>query len=67
MVAQQGMPMTDQKRAAYKRLIERHTRQAVVTKETARESLIKEGIYTAEGKLAPEFGGEERAKPARAA
>ncbi len=33
------------------------TKRATVSKETARAALIAEGIYDAEGKLTPEFGG----------
>lgn len=33
------------------------TARALASKKTARETLIKEGIYTTRGKLTVEFGG----------
>ena len=38
--------------------IEAETTRALATKKTAREILIKEGIYTVSGKLRAEFGGK---------
>jgi hypothetical protein len=40
--------------------IESATKQAMLSKESARKTLIKAGIYTAKGELFPEFGGECR-------
>ena len=37
--------------------IEEGTTRALVSKKVARATLIKEGIYTAKGKLRVEFGG----------
>ncbi|AKI03471.1 hypothetical protein IMCC20628_04805 (plasmid) [Hoeflea sp. IMCC20628] len=37
--------------------IEAATKRAVATKKSARDTLIKEGIYTTKGKLRVEFGG----------
>lgn len=45
--------------------IARETARAVASKKAARETLVKEGIYTAKGKLRAEFGG--KAKKARVA
>ena len=41
--------------AAIRRLINEYTEAAVVSKEKAREALIREGIYTQTGELAPEY------------
>jgi hypothetical protein len=41
--------------AAIRRLIDEYTAAAVVSKEKAREALIREGIYTQTGELAPEY------------
>lgn len=40
--------------------IAKETARAVVSKKVARETLIKEGIYTTKGKLRAEFGGESK-------
>lgn len=40
------------------RAIAEQTVRAVVSKKTARDTLISEGIYTKKGKLRAEFGGE---------
>lgn len=37
--------------------IAERTKQALASKQAAREMLIKEGIYTKKGKLRAEFGG----------
>ena len=36
------------------------TERAVASKKVARQTLIKEGIYTTKGKLRVEFGGGEK-------
>ena len=46
-----------QRRAAVKKLIKEHTAKSVVSKKTARDTLIREGIYTQKGKLRAKFGG----------
>ncbi len=43
--------------------IESETARALVSKKIARESLIRECIYTAKGKLRVEFGGSRKKKP----
>lgn len=53
--------MTDAQRKAIKILIERHTAANTATPEIARSSLIREGLYTNEGKIAPEYGGSTKA------
>lgn len=42
--------------------IEAETASALVSKKTAREALINDGIYTKKGKLRAEFGGESAKK-----
>jgi hypothetical protein len=48
-------------RAAIQQMIQRHTAAASATQKTARESLIKEGVYTTKGHLSPAFGGKKSA------
>ena len=38
--------------------IAEETQRALASKKVARDTLIKEGIYTAKGRLRVEFGGE---------
>jgi len=54
--------MTIKQREALKKLIERHTAAATATKETARQTLIRQGIYTDDGRLTPDFGGRAKRK-----
>jgi hypothetical protein len=42
--------------------IQEETTRASASKKVARESLIKEGIYTEKGKLRVEFGGKSDKK-----
>lgn len=49
--------MTDERREAFLRNIERFTEEDTKSPEVAMARLIQEGIYTEEGELAPEFGG----------
>jgi hypothetical protein len=44
--------------------IAEETERAVTSKKTARETLIKEGIYTTKGKLRAEFGGSKKERAA---
>jgi hypothetical protein len=46
---------------AIKQLAERHIAANTATPEAARASLVRKGIYTENGRLTPEYGGEERA------
>ena len=50
--------MTDEERKATLAFIEKYTAANTVSKEAARATMIKEGIYTPDGKLRVEFGGE---------
>jgi hypothetical protein len=53
--------MTDEQRhIAIQSLIQEHTAENTVSKDAAREMLIKEGIYTKTGKLRREFGGASK-------
>jgi hypothetical protein len=47
--------------------IEAQTKRGLASKKAARETLIKEGIYTAKGKLRVEFGGSSGKKEKAAA
>jgi hypothetical protein len=49
--------MTDQQREELKRVLAEQTARHMVSREEARAFLIKTGTYTADGELAPEFGG----------
>ena len=53
-----------QRNAEILKILEEQTTRATATKETARATLISEGIYTKSGKLRAEFGGGKRAKVA---
>jgi hypothetical protein len=41
-------------------VIAKETAKALASKKTARETLIKEGIYTTKGELRVEFGGRRK-------
>jgi len=56
---------TEVQRAAIKEMINRHTQTATADRQTARDSLIREGFYTADGKLAEQYGGEKSLTPKR--
>lgn len=51
--------------AEIRKLLQSHTKEVTVSKETARAYLIKEGFYTPSGKLAPQYGGAKPQKPNR--
>jgi hypothetical protein len=53
--------MTDaQRHSAILGLIDRHTTANTTSRAQARDTLIKEGIYTKKGTLRVEFGGESK-------
>ncbi len=60
--------MTDeQRRTAVLRVIADYTTANTTSPQVARAALIREGIYTEDGKLRSEYGGpgqDENAKPA---
>ncbi|UZK64823.1 hypothetical protein [Sphingomonas sp. M1-B02] len=49
-----------QRNAGILKMLEEETKRATVSKATARETLINEGIYTKKGKLRAEFGGGKK-------
>lgn len=55
--------MTDQQREALKRVLAEQTARHLVSREEARAFLIRTGTYTADGELAPEFGGPGLEQP----
>ena len=60
--SQAGPTMTtDAQRSAIQAMIRRHTASATTDRNTARESLIKEGVYTRAGNLTADFGGKKTA------
>jgi len=48
----------EQERQEVIKLIRQYTDEKTITKKTARDALISEGIYTATGKLAESYGGK---------
>ena len=52
----------DQRNKKILKAIAEQTARATASKETARQMLIEEGIYTTDGALRPEFGGEHHQK-----
>ena len=46
-------------------LIDEYTKCATASQKTARETLIREGIYTKSGQLRAEYGGPARAQSSR--
>ncbi len=57
----------EQRNAKILRAIEEATAKSSVSKESARKTLMAEGIYTAKGKLKAEFGGKSQNKDDSAA
>ena len=49
--------MTDAQRQAIRKVIERHTALNAASQAVARAALVREGIRTPDGRLAPEYGG----------
>jgi hypothetical protein len=43
--------------------MEDYTKKATVSPETARATLVREGIYLEDGSLSPRYGGEPKAAP----
>lgn len=48
-------------RIAIQKMIDRRTAAATRDRETARQTLIKEGVYTSMGALSANFGGKKTA------
>ena len=53
----------DKRRAAIKKLIAERKAANTVSRAVARETLIKEGLYTQDGKLKAAFGGGGKTAP----
>lgn len=53
--------MTDEQRAALERRIKEHTRAIAENPEAARASMIRIGIITRDGELAPDYRVEDEA------
>lgn len=51
--------MTDQQREALKLMLEEQAQYHKANPAAARAFLLKTGIYTQDGKLAPEYDGDE--------
>ena len=51
------MTISAERYSAIKRLIRDYTKKHTKSPEAARAALIREGIYTHDGQLMPEFGG----------
>lgn len=49
-----------QRNEAIRKLIERRTKENTASRQAAREALIEDGIYTKEGKLRAEYGGDPK-------
>jgi hypothetical protein len=50
--------MTDREREAIRKALEEQTRTHKANPAQARAFLLKSGVYTSKGELAPEYGGE---------
>ncbi len=61
------MTEAEKRREATKRIIAKYTAEFSIDRQTARNALIKTGIYTRSGDLAPEYGGAEKKKSKKAA
>ena len=60
--------MTEAQRTAhFMEMAARHTAKHTVSKKAARDLLIREGIYTEDGKLAPQYGGKIKDKKSQTA
>lgn len=51
--------MTEQQRQEIKRVLQEQSSRHTAHPEEARSFLLKTGIYTSDGKLAPEYDGNE--------
>lgn len=54
--------MTSERKEKALRALEAYTRKITRTKSSARNALVREGIYTREGKLTAEYGGPKTKK-----
>lgn len=52
--------LEDARRAAIRKMIEDYTAKMTTSRATARECLIREGFYTADGNLTEQYGGPSK-------
>jgi hypothetical protein len=57
--------MTDEKRQAIKLAIKRQTEADTASPAAARAALVRMGIYTADGKIAPDYDHDPRLRDTR--
>ncbi|MDT8278754.1 MULTISPECIES: hypothetical protein [Acetobacterales] len=57
--------MTEAQRKTFEIMARRYTEVNTTTRAVAREALVREGIRTADGRLAPEYGGPAPKKPSK--
>lgn len=50
--------LSDEARREIRDLIRQHTARNTTNAKTARDALVRRGVYTAQGDLTPEYGGE---------
>ena len=54
--------LSDDARREIRNLIRAHTAQNTKSPEAAQASLVRRGVYTTQGDLTPEYGGEPKDK-----
>lgn len=52
--------MTKAQQDRIKSALASYTQKATASAQSARETLVREGIYLEDGKLAPNYGGERK-------
>lgn len=50
--------LNDETRAEIRRLLSEHTAKSTASPEAARAALVRRGVYTADGRLTAEYGGD---------
>lgn len=50
--------LDDETREEIRRLLREHTARNTASRKAARDALVRRGIYTADGRLTPEYGGD---------
>ena len=58
--------MTSERKEKALKALEAYTHKITKTKSSARKALVREGIYTHEGKLTAEYGGPKTKKTSAA-
>ena len=56
---------TEAQRARIEELIREHTERVTADRQTARESLIREGVYNQAGQLSEDYGGSHEPSAGR--